>query len=220
MLRKLCSVFAALAVAAGLVATSGVASEASSVAPVAGHYVAAELHPGSHGSNMIIFELKHNSHGSLYIHGFRVGHQGYGNASVGHDYKFDVCNSSYCYKGQWYNAGYVHGWFKPSGTSHWVEFEGHPRTTPDAGMYSGGGSSHPSSVAFVLKHEHGNLMVKGFKINGQVYGDAHVSHGIFDVSHGGTTFRGFWNTSSSVHGQYRLHGTHTWVGFTANAYDF
>lgn len=220
MIRKLCSVFAALAVAAGLVATSGVASQASSFSPMTGHYVAAESQPGSHGSNMITFELKKNSHGALQIHGFMVGHQGYGNASVGHDHKFDVCNHHYCYKGQWYNAGYVHGWFKPSGSSHWVEFVGDPRATPGAGMYMGSGSAHPSSVGFTLKHEHGNLVVKGFKINGHVYGDAHVSHGIFDTSHGGTAFRGFWQTSSLVYGQYKLHGTHTWVGFTAYAYDF
>ncbi|MEP9363149.1 hypothetical protein ABLE68_09310 [Nocardioides sp. CN2-186] len=220
MIRKFATACAALAVAAGLVTASGVASEASSFTPSTGHYVAVESHPGSHGSNMITFEVKRLSHGALQIQGFKVGHQGYGNATIDHEHKFSVCNSHYCYKGQWYNAGYAHGWFKPSGSSHWVEFLGHPREMPGTGMYMGSGSSHPSSVGFTLKNEHGNLVVKGFKINGHVYGDAHVSNGIFDTSHAGTSFRGFWHTATSVYGQYKLHGTHTWVGFTANAYDF
>ena len=220
MLRKLCSVFAVLAVAAGLVATTGVASEASSFSPMTGHYVAVESHPGSHGSNMIVFELKRNSHGGLQINGFKVGHQSYGNASVGSDHKFSVCNNNYCYKGQWYNAGYVHGWFKSSGSSHWVEFVGDPRATPSDGMYMGSGDAHPSSVGFTLKNDHGNLIVKDFEINGKVYGNVHLSNGTFSVSHGGTAFQGFWNTAYSVYGQYKLHGTHHWVGFTAYRYEF
>lgn len=221
MIRKVCSVLAALTVAAGLVAATSAASEATSFTPRSGHYVAAENYPGQHGSAMITFEVKHTGHG-LQIQNFKVGHQGYGNAMVGSNHHFNVCNHHWCYKGLWYNDQYVSGSFKPHGSSHWTEFLGHPRPAPGPGMYAGSGMSHPSkAVDFTVVREHGNLVIKHFEIGGHVYGNAHVHHdGTFDTSHGGTAFKGFWHTSSYVYGQYRLHGTHTWVGFVANAYDF
>lgn len=212
MLRKILSLLAALALAAGFgVAVSGTAS-ATSFTVTPGSYVGA-----GHQSGPVMVQF-HYSHGSLS--GVKVGNQGFGNGSV-HNGAFNYCDhAGNCLRGQWYNAVYVGGEFKPSGHHTWTPFEALPRETPARGTYSGyNNPGFDTTVTFRAVDENGSFIVKDFRIAGRLIGNAHIGHaGHFDTSHGGTSFKGFWDSKHHVWGQYRLHGSSHWVTFEANQY--
>jgi hypothetical protein len=213
MLRKLSSVLAALALAAGFaVAASGTAS-AQSFTPTTGHYMGA-----GHMTSAVMVQLTLTQHGTLS--GVKVGSHNIGGGHV-RDNMFDYCDhSGNCFRGKWYNSVYVGGSFKLAGHHTWSDFGLYPAYTPSPGDYSG--SDYPgyhTSVGFKAVHEHGGLIIKNFRIDHHIIGNAHVGHyGHFDTCHGGTCFSGFWDASSHVLGRYKLHGTHHWVNFDANQY--
>lgn len=210
MLRKLSSVLATLVLAAGLgLAASGSAS--ASFVATTGHYVGAGHNPGP-----VMVQFTYN-HGSLT--GVKVGDRSFGDGSVTNAV-FDYCDrGGNCLRGRWYNSVYVGGDFKIAGHA-WTPFQVLPREEPARGNYSG--FTHPNFdtvVTFKAVNEHGGLYLKDFRIGGRLIGSAHVGHlGHFDTSHGGTSFKGFWDSAHHVWGQYKLHGTHHWVTFEANQY--
>ena len=216
MLRKLSSVLAALALAAGFGVVASSSATAQSFTPTTGHYIGA-----GHTTHALMVQLnydhRHGTVSNVKVGGHSIG----GGTSVNHSYEFSYCDhAGSCIAGKWYNSVYLAGKFKLAGHHTWSDFVLYPRVAPAAGSYSG--SDYPgfhNTVSFRAVHEHGNLVISGFKINHHVIGNAHVgSQGHFDTCHGGTCFKGFWDTQHHVWGQYKLHGTHHWVNFEANQY--
>ena len=215
MLRKLSSVLAALALAAGVgVAASGTAS-AQSFTPTVGHYIGA-----GHTTTAVMVQL---SYGHGVLSGVKVGSHNLGTGFVSGSHAFDYCDrGGNCIRGQWYNAVYVGGSFKLAGHHTWSDFVLFPAFTPSAGTYAG--SNYPgfgTAVDFKAVHEHGGMIIKDFRIGHRLIGNAHVGHlGHFDTCHGGTCFKGFWDTEHHVWGQFKPHGAHHWSNFEANQYAF
>ena len=215
MIRRICSAVAALTVAAGLVAASGAAGEATTVQPGWGPYVGTGITGTTHGPNKVTFRVSGRD-----LYDIKIGDHSYGKARVGEDNRFSVCTSNYCIRGWFPNPTHVFGEYQPAGSPYWYPFSAFPPATPRDGWYTGGRPSHPGkTIHFRLVHEQGGLTLKDFTIEGRVIGNAHARNSYyghtFDVSHGGTTFKGYWTHADSVTGHYQLPDTNTWIAFYA-----
>jgi hypothetical protein len=204
MIRKIVTVVAALACAAGLSFVSA-GSASASVLPTPGSYNGVDHH-----RNLVSFSYNGNQ-----ISHFKVGHVTIGTAHISNGAWHERCADGYCFKGHWQTQTHVVGFWRHGGSHEWTSFSAYTTAIqPYTGSYSG--RDH-TGLRIHFTYSHGHL--RGFTWDHNLIGDAAVDHaGYFNVCHRSLCFKGHWQSDYYVVGEWRHVHDHTWRPWDANAY--
>lgn len=203
-MRKLLAAAAALVCATGLALTAAPAADAA-VVPVHGAYDGVDHH-----GRLVSFSFN----GTAISHS-RVGSVTIGTAHVSNGMWHETCGNGYCFKGQWVTDQHVQGFWRHGGSHEWTSFSATATAVvPYVGSYLG--RDH-TGLRIHFGFRDGRL--RAFSWDHNVIGDAVVAHdGSFSVCHPTLCFKGHWQDSYYVVGQWRHPHQSTWTNWTANAY--
>jgi hypothetical protein len=204
MIRKIATIMAALACAAGL-SLVGAGTASATVNPVSGTYNGVDHHGA-------VVSFSYN--GSQLSH-FRVGNIYISSVHVSNGQFPETCGGGYCIKGHWLTETHVQGYWKQGGSHEWKSFSASTASfRPYTGTYSG--SDHTS---LNIHFSYSGGFLRGFTWDHNHIGNAAVDHlGHFSVCHVNFCFKGHWQTEYYVVGEWRHLHEHTWHTWDANAY--
>jgi hypothetical protein len=203
-MRKLASVLAALACAAGLSVATIPAAQAA-VIPVHGAYDGVDHHQR---------QVSFSFNGTTINH-FRVGSLTIGTAHVSNGMWHETCGGGYCFKGQWITDTHVQGFWRHGGSHEWTSWSASTmQIRPYVGSYMG--SDH-TGLRIHFTYSNGSL--RAFTWDHNHIGDARVApDGSFNVCHPTFCFKGHWQSDYYVVGEWRHASQSTWHTWDANAY--
>ena len=205
MLRKLCSVAAALICIAGLGLAASAPAQARSVLPHHGTYTGVD-----HGQRIVSLSFN----GTTVTH-FTVGHLVIGSAHVSNGMFHETCHNGYCFKGMWMTDTRVEGYWRHGGSHTWTPWSAtvNQAVVPYAGPYLG--RDHRTLRVHFSYH---SGYVRSFSLDHNLLGDAPVSNGGFDVCFTSICVKGHWQDPYNVVGSWRYRNSSEWNPWEVNAY--
>ena len=128
----------------------------------------------------------------------------------------ETCHGGYCTKGHWQLDFHVVGYWRTPG-GHWTAFSASAPQPPHQGDFMGMDHANDS-----VRVSFNGSRIHGFRVGSRTgFPDAHVSHGAWTetCSHGGLCYRGRFQDSHTVVGEWRHRGGH-WIAWEAYGFSF